>query len=128
MTVTKIRQPQIDSDSVGTSQIIATSVVAASYTLASITVDADGRLTAASNGSVAAVPTFVDNEVPAGAIDGTNASFTLATTPTAGSTHAYLNGVRMFPGAGNDYTISGLTITMLVIPKTGDRLTTDYRY
>jgi hypothetical protein len=30
------------------------------------------------------------------------------------------------PGAGNDYTISGGTITMLSAPATGDRLKVNY--
>lgn len=70
---------------------------------------------------------FVTNEVPSGTINGVNASFTLAATPTAGTEQLYLNGVRLFPGAGNDYTISGTAITMLNVPQTGDRLTSDYR-
>jgi hypothetical protein len=70
---------------------------------------------------------FVDNETPSGTINGTNPTFTLANTPTVGSERIYLNGQRLFPGAGNDYTISGATITMLTIPLTGDRLTADYR-
>lgn len=69
---------------------------------------------------------FVVNEVPSGTINGTNPTFTLAATPLAGKEMIYLNGQRLFPGAGNDYTISGATITMLQIPLTGDRLTADY--
>ena len=38
----------------------------------------------------------------------------------------FLNGVLLTPGAGNDYTLSTATITMLLIPQTGDRLTADY--
>lgn len=70
---------------------------------------------------------FIENEVPSGAIDGTNMTFTLANTPVAGSVQLYLNGLRQKSGAGNDYTISGATITYLAAPKTGDMLTADYR-
>lgn len=72
---------------------------------------------------------YVVNEVPTGAINGANATFTMAAAPLAGKEQVYLNGVRQFPGAGNDYTISGATITMLNVPQstgTPDRLTVDY--
>jgi hypothetical protein len=70
---------------------------------------------------------FVDNEVPSGTINGSNTAFTLANTPIAGSVKLYLNGVRQEAGAGNDYTISGATITMLDAPLAGDKLLADYR-
>jgi hypothetical protein len=71
---------------------------------------------------------FVSSEAPSGTIDGTNATFTLANTPVAGSVRVYVNGVRMNAGAGNDYTISTATITFLsgAIPQTGDVVLADY--
>lgn len=72
---------------------------------------------------------FVDKEVPSGTINGSNATFTLANTPTSGSEHLYLNGVLLQSGAGNDYTITTNTITMLTtaIPVSGDKLAVSYR-
>jgi hypothetical protein len=55
-----ITQAKLATNSVGSNQLISTGVTAASYTSASITVDADGRITAASSGSAGAggfVPT-----------------------------------------------------------------------
>lgn len=69
---------------------------------------------------------LVQDEIPSGTINGVNATFTLAFTPIAGTVKVYLNGQRMFPGAGNDFTISGATITMLQVPVTGDLLVADY--
>ena len=63
---------------------------------------------------------FVDKETPSGSINGSNDTFTLANTPVAGSEHLYLNGILQESGGGNDYTISGATITMLTAPLTGD--------
>jgi hypothetical protein len=88
----------------------------------------------AGNGVKWATPTalsssnFVFGETPSGTVDGTNTNFTLANTPTAGTVVVFVNGVRMNAGAGNDYTISGTTITFLsgAIPQTGDVLLVDY--
>jgi hypothetical protein len=46
-----ITQSKLATGSVGSDQLIATAVTAGSYTVASITVDADGRITAASSGA-----------------------------------------------------------------------------
>jgi hypothetical protein len=69
---------------------------------------------------------FVVRETPSGTINGANATFTLANTPIANTEEIFLNGLLLEPGAGNDYTISGTTITMLNIPNTGDRLKARY--
>ena len=70
---------------------------------------------------------FVDNEVPSGSINGSNVTFTLANTPVAGSVHLFINGLRGLVGSGNDYTISGGTITMEYALATGETLLADYR-
>jgi len=49
-----ITQTKLAADSVGANQLIATTVSAGTYTAATITVDADGRLTGASSGSAGA--------------------------------------------------------------------------
>lgn len=80
------------------------------------------------------------NETLTGTINGTNTVFTTAVDFTAGTEAVYFNGVRQFPGAGNDYTISesgGVgtgfdTVTFAVAPrarpgaKPDDRVTIDY--
>lgn len=72
-----------------------------------------------------------------GAINGVNTVFT---TPqpflnVGGDTAAiYFNGQRLFEGAGNDYLLAESggpgtgwdTVTVLFVPKPGDRLTADY--
>lgn len=70
---------------------------------------------------------FVDKEVPSGSINGVNVTFTIANTPVAGSEHVFLNGILQESGAGNDYTISGATITYLSAPLTGDKIRVTYR-
>jgi hypothetical protein len=54
ITQSTITQSKLAANSVGANQLISTGVTAASYTSASITVDADGRITAASSGSAGA--------------------------------------------------------------------------
>jgi hypothetical protein len=51
ITQSTITQSKLAADSVGSNQLIATSVTPGSYTSATITVDADGRITSASSGS-----------------------------------------------------------------------------
>lgn len=70
---------------------------------------------------------FVTREVPSGTINGSNTAFTLANTPVAGSEEVFLNGMIQNVGAGNDYTISGATITMLTAPISGDVILVNYR-
>lgn len=69
---------------------------------------------------------FIINETPTGTIDGTNVTFTLANTPVVGTERVRLNGLGQVSGAGNDYTISGATITYLAAPKVGDTVRVDY--
>lgn len=69
---------------------------------------------------------FIANETPTGAINGSNVTFTLANTPFTGTVQVYLNGILQDPGAGNDYTISAGTITMLSAPLTGDKIRVHY--
>jgi hypothetical protein len=72
---------------------------------------------------------FVTREVPAGALNGSNDTYTLANTPTAGSEEVFYNGMLLHSGAGNDYTISGGTITWIraTMPVSGDFIQTNYR-
>jgi len=70
---------------------------------------------------------FVDKEIPSGAINGTNTTYTLAFNPVLGSEHLYLNGVLQESGSGNDYTISGTTITMLNVMLAGEKIRVSYR-
>lgn len=70
---------------------------------------------------------FVTRETPAGTVDGTNTTFTLANTPLTGTEEVFLNGMLQEPGVGNDYTISGGTITYLSAPLAGDRIRVNYR-
>jgi hypothetical protein len=68
----------------------------------------------------------IKKETPSGTINGSNATFTLTSTPVANSLLLFYNGLLMEEGAGNDYTISGTTITMLQVPETGSRLKAQY--
>jgi len=70
--------------------------------------------------------TLVSREVPGGTVDGNNTSFTLSSTPVIGSEQLYQNGILKNVGAGNDYTISGLTITMVTAPVPTDVLLVTY--
>src|SRR4029077_7840552 len=78
-------------------------------------------------GTYLSAANIVTRETPTGTMNGANATFALANIPTAGTEEVFLNGLLQEPGAGNDYTISGGTITMLSAPQSTDRLRVNYR-
>jgi len=58
--------------------------------------------------------------------NGSNVEFTLAETPLANSVQVFLNGLLQEEGSGNDYTISGTTITFATAPADDDLLLIHY--
>lgn len=67
-------------------------------------------------------------ETPSGTVNGSNATFTLANAPVAGSLNLFINGFRLTQGSG--YTLSGSTITYQAgyIPNSGDTHEATYRW
>jgi hypothetical protein len=72
------------------------------------------------------IANYIVRETPTGTINGSNTTFTLANAPVSGTEMVFLNGILQEPGAGNDYTISGATITYLTAPLTGDKIRVTY--
>lgn len=104
-----------------------TNIVCAILDPASFRVDLSGpvpRLIAVAGGST---DITVDGEALGGIIDGQNAVFSLTTAPNpASSLRVYRNGVRQ--QLGQDYTLSGSTLTFIHPPTGGDSLLADYRH
>jgi hypothetical protein len=72
---------------------------------------------------------FADAEVPAGTMDGSNATFTVAAAPSpAASLQLFKNGALLT--ITRDYTLSGSTITLFgtAIPQSGDKVQAFYRH
>ena len=89
----------------------------------------DGSSGPCGTGGSGVLPSFSDEETPHGAINGSNAVFSLAFSPSpAASLLLYVNGLLMTQGI--DYTLNGNTITFLLAstPQIGDVLTASYRY
>lgn len=89
----------------------------------------DGSSGPCGGGGGGILPLYSDGEVPSGAINGLNTTFTLANSPSPStSLQLYLNGLLMEQGL--DYTISGSTITFALpsTPQAGDLLLATYRY
>ena len=71
---------------------------------------------------------FADAEAPAGTMDGSNATFTLAAAPNpTASLQLFKNGTLLT--ANRDYTLSGTTLTFFgsAIPQPGDKVQAFYR-
>jgi hypothetical protein len=105
-------------------------VANASGVLTPVTLSGDATVTSAGvltvSSSVMKSTNYITRETPSGSVNGSNTSFTLANTPIAGSESVFLNGILQEPGSGNDYTISGSTITYLAAPATGDKVRVTY--
>lgn len=69
---------------------------------------------------------FVTRETPSGLVNGSNTTYVLGFTPTSGTECIFVNGIMQEPGAGNDYTISGATITYLTALLSGDKIRVNY--
>ena len=72
---------------------------------------------------------FTDSETPAGSVNGTNVTFTLASAPNpATSLRLYRNGLLLAPGV--EYTLSGSSITFTTArtPQSGDSIAAYYRH
>jgi hypothetical protein len=78
ITQSTITQSKLAADSVGSNQLIATGVTPATYTTATVTVDADGRITAASSGAAGASG-YSPKLVASGPTSGTFTANTAAT-------------------------------------------------
>jgi hypothetical protein len=72
-------------------------------------------------------PNFIDNDSPAGLVDGSNVAFALTGIPSPISSLAlYRNGILQKPG--QDFTLAGNSITFLgFAPEPGDTLLASYR-
>jgi len=73
--------------------------------------------------TVVKVADIVTREVPT-ALSATEVQ--LAYTPKPGTEHVFVNGLLMDVGAGNDYTISGSTITFAFSLNAGDKVRVSY--
>jgi hypothetical protein len=76
--------------------------------------------------TIVRVQDVITRETPAGSIDGSNVTFTLANTPKVGTEHVYVNGILQDVGASNDYTISGGVITLNFALVSGDKIRVSY--
>ena len=76
--------------------------------------------------TVVRVADIIKGETPVGALNGVNMSFKLVNVPKVGTVDVFVNGILQDPGTGNDYTITGDTITMLYILTTADKIRASY--
>lgn len=65
-------------------------------------------------------------EIPTGAVNGVNDTYTVTTTPESGSLSVYLNGLYQEEGVSKDYQLSGSTLVFATPPSTGDLIIATY--
>lgn len=70
---------------------------------------------------------FTGGEVPSGTVDGSNATFTLTSTPVSGTLQLYRDG-QLMKGGGADYTLTTNSIVFTTAPVTGSVLLAFYYY
>jgi hypothetical protein len=69
------------------------------------------------------------NEVPSGAVDGTNMTFNLTFSPVPSSALMFfINGVKQRQGSDSDYTLSGHVVTLLTNYRSGSNIDATYPY
>jgi hypothetical protein len=124
-TALNLRPPEGTSFGISRSAVIdATGAIDAATGNLSVCLHVDGT-----SGPCASVSTtFIDGEVPAGAINGTNAAFTLANVPNPPTSLAlFRNGLLLTQGG--DYTLSSNAITFQTgaVPQLADVLLASYR-
>jgi hypothetical protein len=89
----------------------------------------DGSSGPCGGGGGGILPLYSDSEIPSGVVNGFNATFLLANTPSpVASLELYHNGILMKQGL--DYSISGFTILFATaaVPQVGDIVLASYRY
>ena len=71
---------------------------------------------------------WIFNETPAGALNGSNKTFSLAAAPINGTDlMLYLNGLYMASGSALDYTLTGTIVNFAEAPLSGDVIRANYR-
>lgn len=94
-----------------------------------ITTGSNGSVTIAATGGGGGSSTITSwMETPTGDVDGVNMIFTLVHAPYPSSALLfYVNGILQL-GSGNDYVVSGSTITMTYAPTNGSNVVATYPY
>lgn len=113
--------------------LIAAVTLQQAYASATRTIDADA-ITSSDKTKTYALPSVTGQLVgghvvatPTGSVDGVNVTFTIPSTPVAtAAVLLYLDGILLEQGGGEDYTISGTTITMNTAPALGQSLKAVY--
>lgn len=72
-----------------------------------------------------ALKRFWTHETPSGTVNGSNTVFSIANTPAENeAVELYLDGLRLVEG--EDFSLSGLNITMTTAPAIGQKLRASY--
>lgn len=130
MTVSVGTNAVIFGNTITATSIIKSGGLSTQFLKADGSVDNNTYLTTSQASNYIEKAKYIVDEIPSGAIDGINATFTLANIPLTGKLMVFINGIKMEAGYSSDYTISGniITINAGAIPQTGDKISATYIY
>jgi len=125
---TNIRGEQIDNATISGVHIVDASIAPTKADVYNSPSDGDVLTYKESTSQFewSSIGTMTVNDSPTGSINGTNTTFTLGGTPVGNTLSVFLNGILQQPGAGNDYTIAGTTVTFIAPPEAGDIILCSY--
>lgn len=129
VTAAKLATDSVTADAIAANAVGSVEISSGAVTTAKL---ATGAVTAnelaanavttvkVANGAITGTKIAFLDQAVTGTVNGSNANFTMSSTPTAASLIVWINGIRQRPTT--DFTFSGTTLTFTTAPSSGDSI------